>query len=158
MKKLLLIFSSVLLLASCEKQSELVTIMEIDNVAWHREYIPSGTNLHFLIDAESQSSTIQRVAIMASDMMYRDRLILDTVFAMPVKRQKLSFYYTLPYYEDTTVISFNAHILVIISGSRAKRLIRKKGWYLPTLKTTGIRLSRQRPKKKAAVCRDSLTI
>lgn len=107
MKKLLLIFSSVLLLASCEKQSELVTIMEIDNVAWHREYIPSGTNLHFLIDAESQSSTIQRVAIMASDIMYRDRLILDTVFAMPVKRQKLSFYYTLPYYEDTTVISFN---------------------------------------------------
>lgn len=106
MKKLLLTICSVLLLAACEKQSELVMYMEIDNVDWKREYVPSGTNLHFLIDAESQSSTIQRIALMASDMTYKDRLILDTIFLMPVKREKMSFYYTLPYYEDTLVVSF----------------------------------------------------
>ena len=107
MKKIFLILTSVLLLASCEKQSELVTIMEIDNVKWQKEYIPSGTDLHFVIDAESQSSTIQRVIISASDIEFRDRIILDSVLAMPLKRAQVSYYYTLPYYKDTTSVKFN---------------------------------------------------
>ena len=109
MKRLLWIVCSLLLLAACEKQSELVTIMEIDNVKWQREYVPSGTNLHFQIDAESKSSTIQRIAVIASDRSYRDRTVVDTTLAMPVKREKMSFYYTLPYYADTTLVTFSAN-------------------------------------------------
>lgn len=109
MKKVFLILTSVLLLVSCEKQSELVTIMEIDNVKWQKEYIPSGTDLHFIVDAESQSSTIQRVIISASDIEFRDRIILDTALAMPLKKAQISYYYTLPYYKDTTSVKFNGN-------------------------------------------------
>lgn len=107
MKKIFWILTSVLLLASCEKQSELVTIMEIDNVKWQKEYIPSGTDLHFSIDAESQHSTIQRIIITASDIEFRDRVILDSVFTMPIKKAKISYYYPLPYYKETTSVKFN---------------------------------------------------
>lgn len=106
MRKLLLIFFSVLLLAACEKQSELVTIMKIDNASWQKEYIPSGTDLHFVIEAESQSSAVQRITILASDNEYRDRFILDSMLAMPLKKVEFGFYYTLPYYVDTTVVKF----------------------------------------------------
>lgn len=106
MKKLLLIFSSVLLLAACEKQSELVTIMEIDNVKWQKGYVSSGTNLHFMVYAESKSAVIQRITIMASDMQFKDRFVLDTVLAMPLKKVEQSFYYELPYYTDTMVVKF----------------------------------------------------
>ena len=106
MKKLLLIFSSVLLLAACEKQSELVTLMEIDNVQWQKGYTPSGTNLHFKLYAESQSSVVQRITIMSSDRQFKDRFLLDTMLAMPLKKVDLSFYYELPYYTDTMIVKF----------------------------------------------------
>ena len=107
MKKITYILASVLLLAACEKQSELVTIMEIDNVNWQREYIASGADLHFLLDAESQNSTVQRVIISSSDMEFRDKTLLDTVLAMPLKKVQISYYYTLPYYKETTSVTFN---------------------------------------------------
>ena len=109
MRKCFMILTSVLLLASCEKQSELVTIMQIDNVNWQKEYIPSGTNLHFIIEGESQSSNIQRMAIIASDIEFQDRTILDTTLALPNKKPQLSYYYTLPYYKDTTTVSFKGY-------------------------------------------------
>ena len=81
-------------------------IMEIDNAKWQVEYVPSGTNLHFNIYAESQSSVIQRITILSSDIEYRDQFILDTMLAMPLKKVNQSFYYQLPYYEDTIVVKF----------------------------------------------------
>lgn len=109
MKKSFLILTSILLLASCEKQSELVTVMQINNVNWQKEYIPSGTDLHFIIEGESQSSSIQRIAIIASDIEFRDRTILDTVLATPLKKAQISCYYTLPSYKDTTSVSFKGY-------------------------------------------------
>lgn len=109
MKKIFWMLTSVLLLASCEKQSELVTIMKIDNVNWQWEYIASGSDLHFLLYAESQNSAIQRVIISSSDIEFRDKIVLDTVLAIPLKKVQISYYYTLPYYKDTTSVTLTGN-------------------------------------------------
>lgn len=107
MKKIFLILTSVLLLASCEKQSELVISMNAD-VDWQTEYIPSGTNIHFTISSESQTSPVQRILLTSSDAEFRDRTLLDSVLAIPAKKADVSFYYDLPYYKDSTIVSFFA--------------------------------------------------
>lgn len=107
MKKIFWILTSVLLLASCEKQSELVISMNAD-VNWQTEYIPSGTNVHFIISSESQTTPVQRILLTSSDAEFRDRTLLDTVLAIPAKKANVSFYSQLPYYKDSTVVTFFA--------------------------------------------------
>lgn len=107
MKKLFFILTSVMLLASCEKQSELVISMNAD-VNWQTEYIPSGTTVHFTINTESQTSPVQRILLTSADTEFRDRTLLDSVLALPAKKVSLSVYSTLPYYKDSTVVTFFA--------------------------------------------------
>lgn len=108
MKKILIILTSVLLLASCEKQSELVIMMSIDNVSWEHNAIESGSSLHLNIMAESQSSTIRRIILTSSDVQYKDRTFLDTLFTEPYKQIQMSHYFTVPYYSDTTKVKLTA--------------------------------------------------
>lgn len=109
MRRILLILASVLLLAACEKQSELVTLMAIDNVDWEHETVDAGTNVHIKITAESQSSTVQRIILTSSDSEHKDITVLDSTFAMPTKKTELSYYYTLPdYTADTISVKFLA--------------------------------------------------
>ena len=108
MKRILFILTSVLLLAACEKQSELVIQMGIDNASWEQKAVESGTNLHLNITAESQNSTIRRIILTSGDVQYKDRTILDTLFTEPLKKVQLSHYYLLPYYTDTTKVKLTA--------------------------------------------------
>ena len=108
MKRILFILTSVLLLAACEKQSELVIQMGIDNAGWEQKAVESGTSLHLNITAESQNSTIRRIILTSSDVQYKDRTILDTLFTEPLKKVQLSHYYLLPYYTDTTKVKLTA--------------------------------------------------
>lgn len=109
MKKILFILASVLLLAACEKQSELVTVMSIDNVDWEHEAVESGTSLHILVKAESQSSTVNHITLISSDMQYSDVIVLDSAIAYPAKKAEVSYYYKLPYYTaDTTIVKLTA--------------------------------------------------
>ena len=96
-----------MLLASCEKQSELVITMNAD-VNWGSEYIASGTNIHFSISSESQSSPIKKILLTSSDAEFRDRKLLDSTLSIPAKKVNVSYYSALPYYKDTTVVTFFA--------------------------------------------------
>jgi len=104
MKRLFYILTALLLFASCERQSDLVTVLSVDNVDWQYEVVESAANLHLNIYAESQSSTVQRIILTSGDVEYKDRNLLDSVLTMPVKKVKMSYYYTLPYYSDTTKV------------------------------------------------------
>ncbi|MBO6305943.1 MAG: hypothetical protein J6M55_00410 [Paludibacteraceae bacterium] len=106
MRKILYILTSLLLLASCEQQSELVTLMSIDNVDWFHNTIPSGTNLHFNIFAESKSSPVQRLIMTTDDPEFQNTTILDTALAIPVKKVNMSWYHALAHYSDTTKVKF----------------------------------------------------
>lgn len=108
MRKILLILTSVLLLAACEQQSDLVTILEIDNVNWQQDAVESGFNLHIKVKAAAKSSTIQRLIIYSDDNQFKERILLDSTIAIPAKNINLSWYYTLPYYTDTTKVKLTA--------------------------------------------------
>lgn len=108
MKKYFLLLTSILLLAACEKQSELVTMMYIDNVNWQRQAVQSGAELHIRVVAESQSSVIPRITLTSSDAQYKDVTILDSMFAYPLKKTEMTYYYTLPYYKETTRVTITA--------------------------------------------------
>ena len=108
MKKYFLLLTSILLLAACEKQSELVTMMYIDNVNWQRQAVQSGAELHIRVVAESQSSVIPRITLTSSDAQYKDVTIVDSIFSSPLKKTEMTYYYTLPYYKETTRVTITA--------------------------------------------------
>lgn len=104
MRKSLIVLLSALLFIACEKQSELVTIMKIDNVEWQTRPVESGAKLHLIIYAESQSSTVQHIELTRSDAK-ESKVVLDSALAHPLKQMTMSWYYTLPYYTDTTLVT-----------------------------------------------------
>lgn len=108
MRKTLLILLSALSLIACNKQSELVTIMRIDNVDWQKAPVASGAVLHVTVLAEAKSSPIQRIVISSEDVEYKNKDVLDSTLAWPLKNVNMSWYYALPYYQDTTKVVLTA--------------------------------------------------
>ena len=108
MRKTLLILLSALSLIACNKQSELVTIMRIDNVDWQKAPVASGAVLHVTVLAEAQSSPIQRIVISSEDVEFKSKDVLDSTLAWPLKNVNMSWYYSLPYYQDTTKVVLTA--------------------------------------------------
>lgn len=108
MKRLLYILTAVLLLAGCEPQSELVTVMKINNIDWQGTYVESGATLQVNIASQSQSSAVQHIIVESDDAEFKSRNVLDSTLAIPLKKVNLTWFYTLPYYADTTRVKLTA--------------------------------------------------
>ncbi len=105
MKKQFCFISLVLLsLCACRQSSDLVHLIEMKDIQWQADYIPSGTNIRMHMIAQTENSTVANIKTTAYDVQHGDYTILDTTFAYPSSTVDFYYHYTTPMFMDTTTM------------------------------------------------------
>lgn len=108
MKKIVLLLLVGISLLACKenKPSPLFAYLSIENIDWVVDPLTGGTGYRFNALVSSSTSTLHHVTIQSSDLIHlQDSVLLDSVFAYPIKETNIKFLYVAPILADTTRIT-----------------------------------------------------
>ena len=117
MKKLLC-FALLCLFISCEKQSDLIHIVELQDIDPAKQYVSSYEVVRLRVIAQSNSSSIESIKLTEFDVLYGDRVVIDTVFVPSEKKVDFYFNYTIPFVSDTTRMRFTSQVFTVEGDTR----------------------------------------
>lgn len=95
---------------ACEKQSELIHIVETEDFDFRQQNVESGSKTRLHIIAQSQNSDISRILLTEYDSQYGDNTIFDTVFTHKERSIDYWYNYQIPLFTDTTIMRFSSQI------------------------------------------------
>lgn len=100
-----LLTAVVVVLSGCKnEESELIMTLSTIDKDWRKEYFDSDSHARIQIYAKSHSSQIRHIVVSSYDPSYQRQILLDTVYADPIKRINDELIWHIPPYKDTTLV------------------------------------------------------